>query len=158
MSYNTQRLSWQDATHLILITIAALLIALTALAEPVAAQLQPIPTQPLRGIVYTDLNNNGRKDYGEPVRAGVLVEARHISGESPITWRDTSDGYGEYHLLLWDPGQYHLTAHCTEQTGQFSSVAICWQSPSPLIINGSGRSQDIPLPASHLYLPIIVNS
>lgn len=151
----------QHTTRIILIAIAALLIV-AALAAPVAAvpaelaeaQIQPIPTQPLFGVVYTDLNTNGQHDHGEPTRAGILVEARHISAESPITWRDTSDQYGDYHLLLWDPGQYHLAAHCTETTGQFSSIYICWQSPSPLIINGSGRTQNIPLPPRRLYLPI----
>lgn len=152
----------QHATRITLIAIAVLLIALAALAEPVTAvpaelaeaQIQPIPRQPLTGRVFVDLNTNGQYDYGETYRAGVLVEARHINSEITVTWTDTSTPTGDYHLLLWDPGSYHLTAHCTETTGQLSSIAICWQSPSPLIVNGSGRTQNIPLPPRRLYLPI----
>jgi hypothetical protein len=143
----------QHASRIILTTLGWLTLH-AALAAPVAAQLQPLPTQPLLGVAFIDLNTNGQRDHGEPARPGVLIEARHINSEITKVWRDTTDQYGDYHLLLWDPGHYHLTAHCTEQTGQLSSITICWQSPSPLIINGSGRAQNIPLPPRRLYLPI----
>ena len=48
-----------------------------------------------------------------------------------------------------------VEAHCTEQSGQLSSLYICWQSTNPLVIDGAGQVINIPLPAKHLYLPVV---
>ncbi len=130
-----------------LLALAGALIALPARAQT---------DQALAGRVFTDLNTNGRHDYGEPYRANILVEARHINSEIRSVWTDTSTQTGDYHLLLWDPGSYDLKAYCEHQTGNLSSMSVCWRTPTsaPVQINGSGKSLDIPLPPSRLYLPI----
>lgn len=132
-----------------------LLLTLICVATPVAAQIRPMPVQALSGTTYIDLNANGARDYGEPARSGIIIEVRHINSEITNVWRSTSDNIGSYRLLLWDPGQYDLTAHCTDSGSQASSIYICWRSTAPLVIDGAGHTIDIPIPARRLYLPIV---
>lgn len=124
-------------------------------AKPALAQTRPMPVQALFGTTYIDLNANATRDFGEPAQADILVEARHINSEINFVWSSTSGAVGDYRMLLWDPGQYHLEAHCTDQVGEVSSIYICWQSTNPLVIDGAGQVINIPLPARHLYLPIV---
>lgn len=124
-------------------------------AKPALAQTRPMTVQALGGTTYIDLNANGRRDYGEPAQSEIIVQARHIDSEITVTWESTSDHIGSYRLLLWDPGSYDLAAYCTTTDDAFSSIYICWRSTSPLVIAGAGHTLDIPVPAQHLYLPIV---
>ena len=111
---------------------------------------RPVPTYPLTGLIFVDLDGDGHRAAVEPPAAGIgLTAARLDLPDHVLTWYTTSATDGSYRLNLW-VGNYAVDAYCLDAGATLS----CWQGA--LTVNGEPVHRDIPLPAQRVWLPVIL--
>jgi uncharacterized repeat protein (TIGR01451 family) len=82
-------------------------------------QVTVTPFSQLSGIVFSDLNNNGIRDVGEPPIPGVLLTLTGVTNSGQQVTRTTRTGAdGSYIFLSLLPGNYSLKE--TQPAGYFS--------------------------------------
>ena len=77
-------------------------------------------TGSLSGVAYSDLNNNGKYDSGEPLLAGVTITLTKPDGTKATT---TTDANGKYSFTNLTAGTYTVTAPGTASGLSLSTSA-----------------------------------
>ncbi len=96
-----------------------------------------LPAATVTGVVYSDLNNNGTQDPGEPGLAGVPVTITPTTG-SPVVV--TTDSNGNYSAPNIPAGQ--AIANVTDPTGTTLTTA---NDPQPVTVPSTGTVATTPV-------------